>query len=45
LEIYVPEGTDIRQASDELLRIALEVENQYGVTLVTRAVREKGAST
>ena len=38
LEIYVPEGTDIRHASDELLRIALEVENQYGVTLVTRAV-------
>ena len=45
LEIYVPEGTDIRQASDELLRIALDVENQYGVTIVTRAVREKGAST
>lgn len=45
LEIYVPEGTDIRQASDELLRIALEVENQYGVTIVTRAVREKGANT
>jgi hypothetical protein len=45
LEISVPEGTDLRQASDALLRIALEVENQYGVTIVTRAVREKGAST
>jgi hypothetical protein len=45
LEISVPEGTDIRQASDALLRIALEVEDRYGVTIVTRAVRDKGAST
>jgi hypothetical protein len=44
-EISVPEGTDIRQASDALLHIALEVEDQYGVTMVTRVVREKGAST
>ena len=43
LEIYVPEGTDIRQASDALLRIALDVEDQYGVTILTRAVRAKGA--
>ena len=42
VEIYIPERTDIKQASDELLRIALEVEDQYGVTLVPRAVREKG---
>jgi hypothetical protein len=42
LEVYVPEGTDLRQASDELLHIALEVEEQYGVTLLTRAVRGKG---
>jgi hypothetical protein len=41
LEIYVSEGTDVRQASDELLRIALEVEDQYGVTILTRAVRAK----
>ena len=45
LEISVPEGTDIRQASDALLHIALEVEDQYGVTIMTRAVRAKGAST
>ena len=45
LEISVPEGTDIRRASDELLRIALEVEDQYGVSIVTRAVRDKGVST
>ena len=45
LEIHVPEGTDIRQASDELLRIALEVEDQYGVIILTRAVRgDKGAA-
>ena len=45
LEISVPEGTDIRQASDALLHIALEVEDQYGVTIMTRAVLAKGAST
>ena len=44
LEIYVPEGTDIRQASDDLLRIALDVEDQYGVTILTRAVQAKGVS-
>jgi hypothetical protein len=44
IEISVPEGTDLRQASDALLHIALEVEDQYGVTMVTRAVRAKGAS-
>lgn len=43
LEIYVPAGTDVRQASDELLRIALDVEDQYGVTILTRAVQAKGA--
>jgi hypothetical protein len=43
LEIYVPEGTDVRQASDELLRIALDVEDRYGVTILTRAVRTKVA--
>jgi hypothetical protein len=44
LEIYVPDGTDVRQASDKVLRIALDVEDQYGVTLLTRAVRVQGAS-
>ena len=42
IEIYVPEGTDVRQASDDLLRIALEVEDQYGVIILTRAVGAKG---
>ena len=42
LEVQVPAGTDVRQASDELLRIALEVEDQYGVTTLTRAVPWKG---
>ena len=44
LEIYVPEGTDVRQASDEVLRIALDVEDQYGVTIIAWAARAKGAS-
>ena len=44
LEIYVPEGTGLRQASDDLLRIALEVEDRYGVTVLTRAVRAKRVS-
>jgi hypothetical protein len=44
LEVSVPEDTDVGQASDELLRIALEVEDQYGVTLLTRAVQAKGVS-
>jgi hypothetical protein len=43
LEIQVPAGADVRQADDELLRIALEVEDQYGVTIITRAVQAKGA--
>jgi hypothetical protein len=43
LEVQVPEGIDVRQASDEILHIALGVEDQYGVTIITRAVRGKGA--
>jgi hypothetical protein len=41
LEVQVPAGTDVRQASDALLRIALAVEDQYGVTILTRAVPAK----
>jgi hypothetical protein len=44
LEVQVPAGTDVRQASDELLRIALDVEDRYGVTILTRAVLAKGTS-
>ena len=43
LEVQVPAGTDVRQASDDLLRIALEVEDQYGVTIIAWAVQAKGA--
>jgi hypothetical protein len=44
LEVQLPAGTDVRHASDELLRIALEVEDRYGVTILTGAVPDKGAS-
>lgn len=43
IEVQVPAGTDVRQASDELLRIALAVEDHYGVTIITRAVQAKEA--
>ncbi len=42
LEVQVSRGVDIGQASDALLRIALEVEDQYGVTIIAWAVQEKG---
>jgi uncharacterized alkaline shock family protein YloU len=41
LEVQVQAGIDVRQASDDLLRIALDVEDQYGVTIITSAVRRK----
>lgn len=44
LGVQIPAGTDVRQASDELIRIALDVEDQYGVTIITCAVRAKGAN-
>ncbi len=44
LEVQVPAGTDVRRASDELLRIALDAEDQYGVTILTSAVPAKGTS-
>ena len=43
LEVQVTPGADLRQASDELLRIALAVEDEYGVTILTRAVCAKEA--
>ncbi len=36
LAVTLPSGADVRQAADELLRIALEVEDQYGMTIVAR---------
>lgn len=36
LEVQVPAGADTQQAADELIRIALAVEDAYGVTIVTQ---------
>ena len=44
IEVQVPAGIDVRHASDELLRIALEVEDQYGVTIITYAMHAKGTT-
>jgi hypothetical protein len=41
VEIQIPEGFDRQQVADELLRIALTVEDTYGVTILTRAVPAK----
>jgi hypothetical protein len=38
LAVQVPAGTDVRQASDELITLALEIEDRFGVAIVTRAV-------
>jgi hypothetical protein len=43
VEIQVPEGLDRQQVADELIRIALTVEDKYGVTIVTQAVPAKNA--
>jgi hypothetical protein len=40
LEVRVPTGVDVRHVSDELIRMALDMEDQYGVTIVARAVRK-----
>jgi hypothetical protein len=36
VEVQVPAGFDKQQVSDELIRIALAVEDEYGVTIVTQ---------
>jgi hypothetical protein len=36
VEVQVPAGLDNQQVSDELIRIALAVEDEYGVTIVTQ---------
>jgi hypothetical protein len=38
VEIQVPAGLDQQHVSDELIRIALAVEDQYGVTIVTHTI-------
>ena len=43
IEIQVPAGFDKQHVSDELIRIALAVEDQYGVTIVTHAITAKPA--
>jgi hypothetical protein len=41
LEVQVPAEIDDRHVSDELIRMALDMEDQYGVTIVARAVRKR----
>jgi hypothetical protein len=41
LEVQVPAGLDVRHVADDLIRIALDIEDQYGVTIVARAVRTR----
>ena len=36
LAVTLPTGAGVRQAADALVRIALEVEDQYGVTIIAR---------
>lgn len=42
LAVQVPAGTDIRQASDELIKLTLEVGDRFDVAIVTRAVASEG---
>ncbi|ETX02292.1 hypothetical protein [Candidatus Entotheonella palauensis] len=41
VEIQVPPELDQQHVSDELIRIALAVEDQYGVTIVTHTIMAK----
>ena len=43
VEIQVPAELDKQLFSDELIRIALAVEDKYGVTIVTQAISAKSA--
>jgi hypothetical protein len=43
VEIQVPAGLDQQHVSDELIRIALAVEDQYGVTIVTHTIAARPA--
>jgi hypothetical protein len=41
VEIQLPAEFDKQEVSDELIRIALAVEDKYGVTILTQAVSAK----
>jgi hypothetical protein len=43
VEIQIPAGLDKQEVSDELIRIALAVEDKYGVTILTQAISAKPA--
>jgi hypothetical protein len=43
VEIQVPAELDQQHVSDELIRIALTVEDQYGVTIVTHTITARSA--
>jgi hypothetical protein len=38
VEIQTPAGIDKQEVSDELIRIALAVEDKYGVTILTQTI-------
>ena len=37
----MPQRVEIRDAADEMIRIAIEAEDQYGITILTRAIRKE----
>jgi len=43
VEIQVPSGSDQQHVSDELIQIALAVEDKYRVTIVTHTIMAKPA--
>jgi hypothetical protein len=43
VEIQIPAGLDKQEVSDALIRIALAVEDKYGVTILTQAISAKPA--
>jgi hypothetical protein len=43
VEIQMPTGLDKQEVSDALIRIALAVEDKYGVTILTQAISAKPA--
>ena len=49
LEVFVPEGCVLREVSDELIRLCLEIEDELGVSILTQvsrvAPKEAGAAT
>jgi hypothetical protein len=41
IAVQIPAGLDKQAVSDELIRIALAVEDTYGVTILTQAISAK----